>query len=192
MQPPLPGEPHRLLARGLEVLPVLDELRSERPHGGVLLPRIAVRHDDRDREAETPPGEGEALAVIAARRRDEALGRRLAAHERVDIGQAAAHLEGARRLMVLVLDDDLGAEARRKQRPGEGRRRTQGPQHDLMRLPRLVETEHRPRLRRSQTSILPFSSMTLPSSMPASSSSSARIISLCALPDGIIGKQFSF
>ena len=43
-----------------------------------------------------------------------------------------------------------------------------------------------------QTSILPFSSMTAPISIPASSPSSARIISLCALPDGIIGKQFSF
>ncbi len=68
VQPPLLGEPHRLLARGLEVGPMLDELSAERPHGGVLLPRIAVRHDDRDGEAEAPPGEGEALAVIAARR----------------------------------------------------------------------------------------------------------------------------
>jgi hypothetical protein len=37
------------------------------------------------------------------------------------------------------------------------------------------------------TSILPFSSMTLPMSVETS----ARIISLWALPDGIIGKQFS-
>ena len=43
-----------------------------------------------------------------------------------------------------------------------------------------------------QTSALPFSSMTLPISMPASSPSSASSMSLCALPDGIIGKQFSF
>ena len=70
VQPALVREPRGLLARGLEILAVLDQLGSERPHGGVLLARIAVRRDDRDEEAEAPSGEGEALPVVAARRRD--------------------------------------------------------------------------------------------------------------------------
>ncbi len=37
VQVPLLREPHRLLARGLKILAVLDQLRAERPHGRVLL-----------------------------------------------------------------------------------------------------------------------------------------------------------
>ena len=98
---------------------------AERAHRGVLLGGVAPRDDDGDRKPEAPPGEGEALAVIAARRRNQSGGVRRATAKLVDESQAAAHLEGAGRLMVLVLDDDLGAEPAREQRPGEGRRRAQ-------------------------------------------------------------------
>ena len=79
VQPTRFSEPHGLLARLLKVVSVFDKLGAERPHRGVLLARIAVRDDNGDREAEAPPGEGEALAVIAAGRRDQALRLRLAA-----------------------------------------------------------------------------------------------------------------
>ena len=68
-------------------------------------------------------GEGEALAVIAARRRNEARAPGLASAQRVDIGEPAAHLEGAGRQMVLVLDHDLGAEPLGEKRPADRRRR---------------------------------------------------------------------
>ena len=106
---------------------MLDQLRAERPHGGVLLTRVATRRDGGDSEVQAPPGEREALSVIAARRRDQARDPRLAAQERLHVGQATAHLERADRLMVFVLDDDFGAEARREQRPGDGRRRPAWP-----------------------------------------------------------------
>ena len=144
VQPARLCEPHGLLARILEILAVFDQLRAERAHRGVLLARIAVRDDNRHREAGAPSGEGEALAVIAARRRDQAFRLRRAAHERVYIGEAAANLERAGRLVVLVLDHNLGADPFAKQRPGKSRRRPQRPLHDLMRPPQLIETEHRP------------------------------------------------
>ena len=45
-------EPHRFLAGGLEVRPMFDQVRALRPHGGVLLVRIAMGNDDRHRQAE--------------------------------------------------------------------------------------------------------------------------------------------
>ena len=187
------GEPHRLFARGLEVGAVLDEVGAERAHGGVLLRGIPLRHDDGDRKAEPPPGEGEALTVIAARRGNQPRGVRRAPAEPVDERHSAAHLEGAGGMMVFVLDDDLGAEPAREQRPGERRRRAQRLPHDFVRVAQFVEAEHgRTPVAARHTSILPFSSMTEPISTPASSPSSASNMSLCALPDGIIGKQFSF
>src|SRR5271165_5176062 len=120
---------------------------AESAHRCIFLPRIAVRHDNRYRKAGALAGEGEALAVIAPRRRNEAFDVRLAAEEGGDIGKAAANLESARRLAVLVLDDGLGADPLAQQRPGNGRRRTERLEHELMRLRQLLETEHRERSR---------------------------------------------
>ena len=136
-------EPHRLLARGLKVAPEFDQFGAERAHGGVLLARIALRREDRHLKAGAPPGEGETLAMIAARRRNEPARRRLALDQRVDISEAAAHLEGAGRQVVLVLDHDLGAEPLVEQRPVQRRRRAQGAEHDFVRPTYLLQTEHR-------------------------------------------------
>ena len=92
MQAAYVGEPHRLLARGLEVAAELDQLGAERAHCGVLLARIAFRREDRHAKASAPPGESEALAVIAAGRRNEAARRRLAPQ------QARRHKSGRRAL----------------------------------------------------------------------------------------------
>src|SRR5271154_7007755 len=86
----------------LEVAAEFDEIGAERAHRGVFLARIAYRREDRDLEAGAPPGESKALAMIAAGRRDEPARRRLALHQRVDIGEPAADFEGARRQMILV------------------------------------------------------------------------------------------
>jgi len=182
--------------------------------------------------------------VIAARRRDQRSRAGRAAFQLIDKSEAAAHLEGAGRIVVLMFDDDLGPESPRQQRPAKRRRRRDGLVHEGEGGFEFVEGEHRlaglvvgegnrrcerdaipPRRDRRlqsqrgagpefapdmrpldgfdvslfamtamtiQTSIFPLSSITLPISIPASSSSSASSISLCALPEGIIGKQFSF
>ncbi len=134
------GDPHRFLARRLEVVAVLDELGAERAHRRVLLARIAARNIDAHREPGARAGEGEALAVVAARRRDDAFGVRVAPLQRVDEGQPAAHLEGAGRIVVLVLDHRLGAEPPGDQRPGDRRRRRQRRADDRLSAPQLVET----------------------------------------------------
>ena len=70
-----------------------------------------------------PAGERERLAVIAAGRADDADDVGPRALEPVHIDEPAAHLEGAGRRVVLVLDHDLGAGRRGELRPRELRRR---------------------------------------------------------------------
>ena len=117
-------------------------VRSKGAHRGVLLARIPTRHDDRHLQTESSPRESEALAVIAARRRNDPLDRGLAPNERLAISQPAAHLESARRLMVLVLDHDLGPEPLREQRPREGRRRAEALLHKAVGFAKFAEGEH--------------------------------------------------
>ena len=100
------GAPLGFLARGLKVVAMFDKVGAERLHGAIFLDRIAVRHQDRHRQA------------VAARRQRRRSGRDcrasprsarrfadVAALQAVDIDQAAAHLEGAGRGVVLVLDE---------------------------------------------------------------------------------------
>src|ERR1700760_2421596 len=109
--------PDRRLARLLEVAAALDQLGAEGGHRAVLLDRVALRYVDRDRQPVAAAGKRDALAVIAARRRDQPARLGMFALEPVDIDQAAAHLESARGCVVLVLDQDVGAETLREQRP---------------------------------------------------------------------------
>ena len=101
----------------------LDQFGSERPHRGVLLHRIAVRHDDGGGKAVARGREGNALAVIAAGRAYHPTRFGPVALEAIHVDHAAAHLEGAGRRMVLVLHPDLAAGAPCEQRPGILRRR---------------------------------------------------------------------
>ena len=80
-------------------------------------------------------GEGDALAVIAAGRRDDAGDAPAAGRfRRSHVDEAAAHLEGADRRVVLVLDPDLGARALAEQRPAILRRRRHDRMHEGGRL----------------------------------------------------------
>ena len=110
-------------ARRLKILAMLDQFGAERAHGAVLLDRIAVRHIDHGRNAVAAGREGEALPVIAARGGDDPGRVRPLALQPVEIDQPAAHLEGADRRVVLVLDHDGRAEPLRQQRPRMRRRR---------------------------------------------------------------------
>src|SRR5262249_34587449 len=131
------------------------------------------------------PGKGDALAVIAPRCRDQARRVGALAFQAIDIGEPAADLEGSDRRMVLMLDGDGRAEPLRQQRPGMGSRRRHRLPHPLMRLFEFPEIKHR---------LAPHTSALPPANAEAVASSSAcsgNSISLCALPEGIIGKQFS-
>ena len=94
-----------LFTGGLEIVAVLDEVGPKGTHGAVLLDRISVRHIDRHRHAITVCRVGEALAMIARRRRDQSDRARTFAVEAIDIDQPAPDLEGAGRRVVLMLDD---------------------------------------------------------------------------------------
>src|SRR5262249_59061508 len=76
-----------LLARGLKVLAVLNELGAKRLHRAVLLDGVAARNVDHRGHAMTARGKGQALAVIAARRRDDTRRVRPLALETVKIDQ---------------------------------------------------------------------------------------------------------
>src|SRR5262249_25159559 len=106
-----------VLVGGLEIMTVLDELGTLRAHGRVLLAAIALGYHDYGGKADTAAGEGDALAVVAAGRRDHAGELGLAPFELGQVDDAAADLEGAERRVVLVLDPDLGTHALREQGP---------------------------------------------------------------------------
>ncbi len=110
------GQGHGVFACCLEVLAVLHELRAERAHGVVLLAAVAYGDHDRGRDLVLAGGKGDRLPVVAARRADHAL-RLRAIREFVEVHQAAAQLERADRRVVLVLEPDLGAQARCERRP---------------------------------------------------------------------------
>src|SRR4051812_32343789 len=180
------GAAIRLFASGLKVLTMLDEFGAQRLHGAILLDRIAARHQDRHGHAVTARGEGQALAMIAARRRDQSRGAGALAPHPVDIDQSAAHLEGCGRRVVLMLDDHACTEAFRQQRPRMRRRRLHRRSDHGMGALELSEIKHR--LASCHTSALPPANAAAVLSSLASAGSS---ISLWALPEGIIGKQFS-
>jgi len=72
MQAALGGEALREFERFLKVAAVLDQFRAERAHRGVLFAAVAMRHDDRRAYPGARRRIRDTLAVIAARRRDQA------------------------------------------------------------------------------------------------------------------------
>src|SRR6185437_4541165 len=76
-----------LFTRGLEILAMLDKLGAKGLHRAVLLDRIAVRYTDHRRHTKPGRRKGEALAVIAAGRRDDARYIRLLALEPIEIDE---------------------------------------------------------------------------------------------------------
>jgi hypothetical protein len=123
------GQHGRMLGRGLEVLAVLDQFDAQRAHGGVLLDRVAVRHHDGRGQAMAARREAQRLAMVAARGADHVARPGLLARQRLEVGQAAADLEGADRRVVLVLGPQLRAQAPLEQRPGVLRRGRHGRVH---------------------------------------------------------------
>ncbi|MGY4430270.1 hypothetical protein ACVWWO_002747 [Bradyrhizobium sp. F1.13.1] len=131
-----------LLACGLKVLAMFNKLCAKRLHRAVLLDRIAARHIDHGGHAMAARRKSEALTMIAARRRDDARNVRPFALQPIEIDQPAAHLEGACRRVILVLDEDLRAEPLGEQRPGVRRRCRHRLPHDRMCAFELVQVEH--------------------------------------------------
>src|SRR4029077_13924497 len=78
------------------------------------------------------------LAVIAARRGDQARRRTRRAREAVNINDSAAKLERAHRAVVFVLDPDFGPGARTEQRPSDLRRWSDRRADNLRRGDQLV------------------------------------------------------
>ncbi len=123
------GERGGVLARRLEVGAMLDHLRTQRAHRGVLLARIALRHHHHAAQPGAARGKRHRLPVIAAGGADHAEAARIA-RQPLEVHQPAADLERAHRRVVLVLDPDLGAECRGQLRPRVLRRGRHGGAHD--------------------------------------------------------------
>ena len=105
----LEREPLAVLARVVEIAAVEDELGAEAAHRGDLDRVRLLRDADRRPHAEEAGGVGDRLAVVAGRGGDHAALPLVCAELRDQV-DPAAHLEGADRLVVLVLDEDVGAE----------------------------------------------------------------------------------
>ena len=108
--------------RLVEVVAELGQLGAEGAHRGVLLDRVAARHEDAGDEPRGRRRPRLALPVVAAGGGDDAARVRVLAPQPVDEGDPAAHLEGTGRGVVLVLDDDVRAGAGGERRPGVLRR----------------------------------------------------------------------
>src|SRR5439155_27087829 len=98
-----------MLPRVVEVAPVEDELGAEAAHRRDLDGIRRLGDADRRRHAEETGGVGYRLPVVPGRRCDDAALALLRIQLRDEV-DAAADLECADRLVVLVLDVDLRAE----------------------------------------------------------------------------------
>lgn len=111
----------QLFARLVEVAPVEDQLGAETMHGGNLDRVRLLGYADRRLNAEAAGGIGDRLAVVPGRGRDHSALVLLRAELRDQV-DPVPDLEGADRLMVLVLDEDLGVGQRVQARVAEQRR----------------------------------------------------------------------
>jgi hypothetical protein len=109
------------LTRLVEVAPELHDVGAERAHGRVLVGVVAEWNDDRARHTFALAGERNRLTVIAGRGRDDAAP--LVGGQVRDEIQSAPDLEGARRIVVLVLDVEREPRLRVEQRVPQQRRR---------------------------------------------------------------------
>ena len=136
------GETFALLPGLVEVAPVLDDLRSERPDR-LDLERVRPLGDaHRRRDAEEAGGVGDRLAVVPGRGGDQSALTLVGSQLRDEV-DAAAHLEGADRLVVLVLHPDLRPDERLERRIAVERRRPQIGRDALARGAHVVEGRDR-------------------------------------------------
>ena len=96
-------------ARLVVVAPVLDHFRAVRAHRRVLVGIVADGHDDAAADAVHAAGERDRLAVIAGAGADDAAAAILGRELREQV-QAAANLERAGWIVILVLDPRLAPE----------------------------------------------------------------------------------
>jgi hypothetical protein len=143
MQVLLARDPMAFGERLVEISAELDHGRAECAHGGILIHRVAARHVDR--RANSRPGgrKGDGLAMIAARGRDNPRHFCPRALQTVHVDDAATHLEGASRRVVLVLHPHFAPGPLGKKRPGILRRRRHRSMHKFGRSFQFCKGEQR-------------------------------------------------
>src|SRR5205807_9296058 len=105
----LAGERLAVQARFIEALAVKDDLCSRASHSGDLSGVGRFGYDDSRFDAEELCGVRHRLAVIAGRSGDDSPRSFFVAELRYQV-YTTAHFERADRLMVFMLDEDLGAD----------------------------------------------------------------------------------
>ena len=136
------GELIRRLPGLVVVRADLDEFRAPAEHRGVLLDAVALGREHRHRHAARHGGEGHALAVVAARRRDHPARQFVGPGEFVQQHETAAHLERTGGRVVLVLHPDLAASAAAEPRPTVLRGRRHAAPHNALCLFQAGYVEH--------------------------------------------------
>ncbi|MNH23580.1 hypothetical protein D3C79_834840 [compost metagenome] len=91
----------------VKVCAVLDQLRAKGPHRRIFFPRIALRHNNDDRQPRITRRQGHALPMIATGCGDQPANLRLLLQQPLHIQQAPTYLEGTGRRVVLMLDPDV-------------------------------------------------------------------------------------
>ena len=117
MQAALCGQRLGVIEGGVEVLAMLDQLGAVALHGAVLFTAVAVWYDNDGGQAVARRRKRYALAVIAARGGDDAGRFRVFTSQLAGVADAAAHLEGPGREVVLVLHQNVAARSLVQQWP---------------------------------------------------------------------------
>ena len=126
------GERLRVLFGLLKVAAELDEIGTLRAHGGIFLGAVSLRHDDVRRHVEPARRQRHRLAVIAARRRDQAPYVDRSAKQFRGIHHRSTRLEGSDGSVVLMFHPHFGAQPLAQQRPDDLRRRRHHGIHQLL------------------------------------------------------------
>jgi hypothetical protein len=116
---PAAGDRHFVgdLACVLKITPLLDDFDAKRAHGRVFLDAVPHRYDDGCRNTVLASGKSNGLAVISARRGDDAGGFGTSATQFVHVDKTATDLEPSDWRVVFVFHPDGRPCARLEERP---------------------------------------------------------------------------
>ena len=131
-------ERHCMFGRGLKIVAMLDQLRPQCAHRGILLDRVPLWDNDHRAKPVLPRRQRNRLTMVPPRGRDHGAARSQLRPQRVHVDQPTPHLERPNRHVVLMLHPDRPAGPRIDLRPCVLRRGRQVPRHQLSRGPNLI------------------------------------------------------
>jgi hypothetical protein len=117
MQVFLAGKLTRVFQGILKIASVLYQFSTQRPHGRVFLVTVSMGNNNHASQTRAACGEGDTLAVVAARCGDHSRDPWFPLLQLFEIDDAAPHFECAGGSVIFVFYPNIGADARGEQGP---------------------------------------------------------------------------